>query len=135
MVSGMFMTAGQDVFGKAKTIPEFENIMKKVAQASKTYYRQPQATAKKVVVHNPEKNPFAPLYRPDREVLFRQDGYHYAPPQVIGVEKPVKQYRYASDGATIPPSNDGPSNFNKNIKKDVQNSLKDYDINNNTFKK
>lgn len=134
MVSGMYAAMGQDVFGKARTIPEFEEIMKKVVKASKMY-KQPQNTAKKVVVHNPEKNPFAPLYRPDREVLFRQDSYHYAPPQIIGGEKPVKQLRFASGGATLPPPNDGPSNFNKNVKKDVYNSIKDYDINNNTFSK
>ena len=134
MVSGMYMTAGQEVFGNAKTVPEFEELMKKVAKASKTY-RQPQDSAKKVITHNPEKNPFAPLYRPDREVLFIQDHYHYAPPQAVEGKQIVQKYSFATDGATIPPANDGPSNFNKNVKKNVDNSIKDSNIDNNTFSK
>ena len=131
MVSGMYMTAGQDIIGRQKNIQEMEEV----AKASKTHYRQPQDTAKKVIVHNPEKNPLAPLYRPDREVLFKQDRFHFAPPQNIGGERPVKELKFAAGADGVPPENN-PSNFNVNKIKNVDNQIKNPDFkNNNTYSK
>lgn len=125
MVAGMHKSMGQNVFGTPKTIEEFENVMKKVVNASKEYKR-PQET-KKIIVHDPAKNPFAPLYRPDREVIFVKDKYHATPMLDLRKEvKPEKPLRFAVGAGGIPPEKD-PSMYN-NIDFEKYNNIKNNKI-------
>ena len=101
-----------------RTVEAFEGMMKDLLKEAKNY-KSPFVATKKPVVHNPAKNPFAPLYRPDREILYTVDKYHpFEPPKSLYKERP-KEKVFAAAGGSVPPPGDGngSSNINKNIEK------------------
>ncbi len=125
MVAGIFGSVSKGS-SQPKTVEAFEGMMKNLVAEAKSYKSPFVADKKKIVVHDPKRNPFAPLYRPDREVLYTMDKYHQAePPRSLYKEQPPKEKVFAVAGGTVPPG-DEPSNFNKNLPKvlaDNKNSI------------
>lgn len=116
-------TSGMRIVAQPRTVEGFETMMKGLAKEAKTYkspfvpkskVENPVIKAKKeIVVYDPSKNPFAPLYKPDSQVLYKLDAYHqFEPPKYAGEKQKPKQLRYAVASNTVPPE-DKPSNFNK----------------------
>lgn len=126
MVVGMYRTIEQKVVSNPRTVEEFEAMMKESVKQSKNYVspfvKKKPSDAKEVIIHDPKKNPFAPLYRPDKEVIFYiKDKYHIAePPRYLGAkeEKP-KVLLVAAGAGGVPPSNNGgdKSSFIKDLTK------------------
>jgi hypothetical protein len=139
MVAPVFRTATTSP--SPRNVAEFENMMKKLVKESKGY-KSPFVAApdKEIIIHDPKKNPFAPLYRPDKEVLYKLDKYHkFEPPKDLRKNVVSKDCKVAPNF----PSEDKPDNFNKykNLPKyeyiknnsGIYNAKKNY--NNNMFKK
>ncbi len=116
MVAGIYGSVSKEV-SQPKTVEAFEGMMKNLLKEAKNYKSPFVAQQKEVIIHNPAKNPFAPLYRPDREVLYTMDKFHQAePPRNFYKQEPPKEKIFAAAGGTVPPD-DKPSNFNKNLPK------------------
>ena len=113
MVVGMYQGAKQTVTRNPRTVEEFEEMMKESVKAAKGYkspfVKKTPSDSKKVIVHDPAKNPFAPLYRPDREVLVTKDRYHITEPaRVLGKKEEEPRVLLVAAGAGgVPPSNNG----------------------------
>ena len=85
MVVGMYQTVGQKVTKNPRTVEEFETMMKETLKEARGYvspFVKKSAEDKKVITYDPKKNPFAPLYRPDREIIVKKDKYHQIDPVV-----------------------------------------------------
>lgn len=131
MVSPVFNEA-KVVALQPKTVEAFEGMMRDLVIKSRNYKSPFAAKQKEIIIHNPAKNPFAPLYRPDREVLYTMDKYHqFEPPKGLSSVKEEQPKKiFAAAGGTIPPD---PSKniYNNNFKEsltDFKNNLVTKDI-------
>ena len=87
MVSPVFSEA-KTVALQPKTVEAFEGMMRDLVKEARNYKSPFAAKQKEIIIHNPAKNPFAPLYRPDREVLYTMDKYHqFEPPKGLSSVK------------------------------------------------
>ena len=147
MVTGMAMygSFGERIAKSPKTVEEFEAMMKESVKIGKTYVspfvKKTPENKKEVIIHDPQKNPFAPLYRPDKEVIYTKDKYHIIdPPRVLGNKKEEPKKLLVAVGAgSVPPSGGGgtppekdPKIFNINLEKiaDMKNSFVKENLNN-----
>lgn len=112
MVVGLYRSVEQGVVRNPKTVEEIETMVKQSLKEVKNYknpFQNKQINEKRIVIHDPAKNPFAPLYRPDKEVLFTKDKYHIIePPRYIAPKKEEPKVLLVAAGAGgIPPSGNG----------------------------
>ncbi|MCR5266411.1 MAG: hypothetical protein K6E29_07445 [Cyanobacteria bacterium RUI128] len=147
MVVGIYRTANETVTRNPRTVEEFEEMMKESVRIGKTYvspFVKKKPVDNNIVTYDPNLSPFAPLYRPGREVLISKDKLHpLNPPRYLGEKEQPKQLLVAAGAGGVPPEGGSGNDPFKNdmsklakfaeAKKDlINNASKDLYSNKNT---
>lgn len=122
MYASVVHSAGQRATLSPQRVKEFENMMKNLVKEGREWEQARVAKqGKKAIPYKPAENPFAPLYKPDQEVLVRVDKYHipavrYIPESAKEEQKPLL---VAVAGGSVPPPNPPGDGKNPDFYKDL----------------
>ena len=141
MFASVSHSVGQRTTLSPQRVEEFENMMKNFVKQGREWEQAKAAKqGKKAIIYKPAENPFAPLYKPDQEVLVKVDKYHIPPARYIPepVKEEPKQLLVAAAGGSVPPPGDGKNpDIYKDLSKLEKLAASDNlaSINNNSFEK